>query len=145
MISKAASSTLFWVFGMTRPRIEPWSNSLLIRPMVRFLLLLWPRKGSLMKTQTRILDNRLYYTRKIELHRKGKSRTVRITSIVICPLAAKSLVLVTVRRVHYRMMAKVPSTVIKLFISNQLGLLSIRRKNRLVLIRTFINRGDYHG
>ena len=42
-------------------------------------LLLWPRKGSLMKTQTRILDNRLYYTRKIELHRKGKkSRTVRI-------------------------------------------------------------------
>ena len=47
--------------------------------------LLWPRKGSLMKTQTRILDNRLYYTRKIELHRKGKkSRTVRITPILIC-------------------------------------------------------------
>ena len=38
-----------------------------------------------MKTQTRILDNRLYYTRKIDLHRKGKrSRTVRITPIVIC-------------------------------------------------------------
>ena len=38
-----------------------------------------------MKTQTRILDNRLYYTRKIELHRKGKkSRTVRITPILIC-------------------------------------------------------------
>ena len=50
-----------------------------------FNKLLWPRKGSLMKTQTRILDNRLYYTRKIELHRKGKkSRTVRITPILIC-------------------------------------------------------------
>ena len=45
----------------------------------------WPRKGSQMKTQTQILDNRLYYTRKIDLHRKGnKSRTVRITPIVIC-------------------------------------------------------------
>ena len=40
-----------------------------------------------MKTQTRILDNRLYYTRKIELHRKGKKyRTIRITQIVICYL-----------------------------------------------------------
>ena len=48
-------------------------------------LVLWPRKGSLMKTQTRILDNRLYYTRNVELHRKGKkSRTVRITPILIC-------------------------------------------------------------
>ena len=47
-------------------------------------VLLRPRKGSLMKTQTRILDNRLYYTRKIELHRKDKSRTVRITPILIC-------------------------------------------------------------
>ena len=47
--------------------------------------LLWPRKGSLMKTQTRILDNRLYYTREIELHTIGKkSRTIRITSILIC-------------------------------------------------------------
>ena len=47
--------------------------------------MLWPRKGSLMKTQTRILDNRLYYTRKIELHKIGKkSRTVRITPILIC-------------------------------------------------------------
>ena len=47
-------------------------------------ILMWPRKGSLMKTQTRILDNRLYYTRKIELHRKGKkSRTVWITPILI--------------------------------------------------------------
>ena len=37
-----------------------------------------------MKTQTQILDNRLYYTRKIQLHRKGKkSRTVRITPIMI--------------------------------------------------------------
>ena len=52
--------------------------------------MLWPRKGPLMKTQTWILDNRLYYTRKIELHRKGKkSRT--ITLILICPLAAKFL------------------------------------------------------
>ena len=49
--------------------------------------MLWPRKGSLIKTQTRILDNRLYYTRKIESHRKGKkSRTVRITPILICSI-----------------------------------------------------------
>ena len=47
--------------------------------------MLWPRKWSLMKTQTRILDNRLYYTRKIELHSRGKkSRTVGITPILIC-------------------------------------------------------------
>ena len=51
--------------------------------------MLWPRKGSLMKTQTRILD---YITQERELHRKGKkSRTVRITPILICLLAAKSL------------------------------------------------------
>ena len=38
-----------------------------------------------MKTQTRILDNRLYYTRKIELRRKDKKcRTIRITPILIC-------------------------------------------------------------
>ena len=38
-----------------------------------------------MKTHTRILDNRLYYVRKIELHRKSKkSHTVRITPILIC-------------------------------------------------------------
>ena len=44
-----------------------------------------------MKTKTRILDNRLHYTRKIELHRKGKkSRIVQIPPILICPLAAKS-------------------------------------------------------
>ena len=38
MLSKAASSTIFWVFGMTRPGTEPRSpgplvNTLLIRPM----------------------------------------------------------------------------------------------------------------
>ena len=61
-----------------------------------------------MKTQTWILDNRLYYTRKIELLRKSKkSRTVRITLILLCPLAAKSLV----RRVHYGKMGKAPTTV----------------------------------
>ena len=37
MLSKAASSTIFWVFGMTRPEIELWSprpltNTQLIRP-----------------------------------------------------------------------------------------------------------------
>ena len=49
-----------------------------------------PQKGSLMKT--RILDNRLSYTRKIELRRKGKkSCTVWITPILICLLVAKSL------------------------------------------------------
>ena len=41
MLSKAASSTIFWVFGMTRPGIELWSpgplvNTLLIRPMAWF-------------------------------------------------------------------------------------------------------------
>ena len=37
------------------------------------------------KMQKQILDNRLYYTRKIELHRKGKeSRSVWITPILIC-------------------------------------------------------------
>ena len=74
-------------------------------------ILLWPRKGSLMKTQTRILDKRLYYTRKIELHRKGKkSRTVRITPIVICPSGNEIYILITVRRVHYSKMGKVPTT-----------------------------------
>ena len=59
-----------------------------------------------MKTQTRILDNRLYYTRKIELHRKGKkSHTVRITPILICPSVNE------LRRVHYSKMGKVPTTI----------------------------------
>ena len=55
-----------------------------------------------MKTQTRILDNRLYYTRNIELHRKGqKSRTVRTTPSVIRSSGSEISVLITVRRVHY--------------------------------------------
>ena len=38
VLSKAASSTIFWVFGITRPGIERWSprplaNTLLIKPM----------------------------------------------------------------------------------------------------------------
>ena len=42
MLSKAASNTIFWVFGMTRPGIEPRSpgslvNTLPIRPMARYL------------------------------------------------------------------------------------------------------------
>ncbi len=46
---------------------------------------LCPWKGSLMKMHVWRLDSRLYYTRKIELRRKGKkSRTVRIIEIVIC-------------------------------------------------------------
>ena len=74
-------------------------------------LVLWPQKGSLMKTQTRIIDNRLYYTRKIKLHRKGKkSRTIRITPIVICPSGSKISLLITVRKVHYSKMGKVPTT-----------------------------------
>ena len=41
MLSKAASSTIFWVFGMTRPWIKTWSpgplaNTLLIWPIARF-------------------------------------------------------------------------------------------------------------
>ena len=58
-----------------------------------------------MKTQTRISDNRLYYTRNIELHRKGKkSLTVQITPIVICLSGSEISVLITVRRVHYSKM-----------------------------------------
>ena len=64
-----------------------------------------------MKTQTRILDNRLYYTKKIKLHCKGKkSRTVRITLIAICPSGSKISVLIMVRRVHYSKMGKFPTT-----------------------------------
>ena len=66
-----------------------------------------------MKTQTRILDNRLYYTRKIELHRKGKkSCTVRIIPLVICPSGSEISVLITVRRVHYSKMGKAPTTLL---------------------------------
>ena len=76
--------------------------------------MLWPRKGSLMKTQTRILDYRLYYTRKIELHRKGKkSRTVRITPIVICLWQLNLSVQISMRRVHYGEMGKAPTTINK--------------------------------
>ena len=64
-----------------------------------------------MKTQTRILDNRLYYTRKIALHRKGKkSRTVRITPILICLCGSEISVLITLRRIHYDKMGKAPTT-----------------------------------
>ena len=61
-------------------------DDILITQLILFIIhLLWHRKGSLMKTQTQILDKILYYTRRIELHRKGKkSRTVRITPILIC-------------------------------------------------------------
>ena len=77
-------------------------------------LLLWPWKGSLMKTQTWILDNRLYYKSKIELHRKGKkSCTVCITPIAICPSGSEISVLVMGRRVHYSKMGKVLTTLIK--------------------------------
>ena len=55
-----------------------------------------------MKMQTRILDNRLYYTRKIELHRK--------TPIMICPSGSEISVLIMVRRVHYSKMGKAPTT-----------------------------------
>ena len=69
------------------------------------------RKGSLMKTQTRILDNRLYYTGKIELHRKGKkSPTVRITPILIRLWQRNLSVLITLRRVHYGEIGKAPTT-----------------------------------
>ena len=58
-----------------------------------------------------LLPNRLYYTRKIELQRKGKmSRTVRITPIVICSSVSEISVLITVRSVHYSKMGKVPTT-----------------------------------
>ena len=72
--------------------------------------MLWPWKGSLMKMQTWILDNRLYYTRKIELHRKG------ITLIVICSSGSEISVLITVRRVYYSKMGKVPTIIMFEFI-----------------------------
>ena len=91
--------------------------------------LLWPRKGSLMKTQTWILDNRLYYTRKTELHRKGKkSHTVCVTPIVICPSGCEISVLITVRRVHYSKMGKVPTTQLKFTKVSEL-FLKIQKKN----------------
>ena len=69
------------------------------------VILLWPRKGSRMKTQTQILDNRLCYTRK------------RVTEVSYCsyntdsdlPSGSKIPVLITVRRVHYIKMGKVPT------------------------------------
>ena len=65
-----------------------------------------------MKTQTRIL----FYTRKIELHRKGKkSRTARITPIVICPSGSEISVLITVRRVHYSKMGNVSTIYIYIY------------------------------
>ena len=70
-----------------------------------------------MKTQTLILDDRLYYARKIELYRKGKkSRTVHITLIVICPSGNKISVLITVRRIHCSKMGKVPTTLMHIYI-----------------------------
>ena len=43
VLTKAASSTIFWVFGITRPGIEPRSsrplvNIQLIKPMARYWL-----------------------------------------------------------------------------------------------------------
>ena len=43
MLSKAALSTIFQVFGMTRPRIESWfpgllANTLLLRPIKEHLM-----------------------------------------------------------------------------------------------------------
>ena len=76
-----------------------------------------PERVTNENTQTRILDNRLYYTRKIELHWKGnRSRTVRITPILICPSRSEISELITVRRVHYGEMGKAPTTIsFKLF------------------------------
>ena len=42
MQSKPVSGTIFWVFGITKPEIEPWSpgplvNTLLIRPISELL------------------------------------------------------------------------------------------------------------
>ena len=49
----------------------------------------------------------------MDLHRKGKkSRTVRITTIVICPSGSEISVLITVRRVNYSKMGKVPPTLL---------------------------------
>ena len=66
-----------------------------------------------MKTQTRILHDRLCYTRKIELHRKGKkSRTGSDNTDIDLPLWQRNLsVLITVRRVHYGEMGKAPTSV----------------------------------
>ena len=78
-------SCCYYGFPWLLLTISPHRSSLKPGP-----LMLWPWKWSLMKTQTQILDNRLYYTRKRELHRKGKkSRTVRITPILICSSGSK--------------------------------------------------------
>ena len=99
----------FHVFISLKMCLSIYNTSFL--PALRRSFLLWLRKGSLMKTQTRILDNRLYYIRNLELHRKAKkSRTVQITSILICLSWPRNLsVLITVRRIHYGEMGKAPT------------------------------------
>ena len=52
--------------NQTKPSLHRLVSSVLNQDFS--VVLLWPRKESVMKMQTRILDNRLYYTRKIELH-----------------------------------------------------------------------------
>ena len=90
-----------------------------------------------MKTQTRILDSRLYYTRKIELHRKGKkSRTVRITPTLICPSGSEISILITVRRVHYSKMGKVITTQM---LEARLADLSCLKSKRFASLLTMIN------
>ena len=112
-------------------------------------------KGPLMKTQTRILDNRLYYTRKIELHRKSKkSRTVRITPRVIGPSGSEISVLIMVRRVHHSKMGKVPTIYIKrnLFLiciydqvmSFKTNILSVTQNTLGVIFNTTVLLFFYH-
>ena len=68
------------------------------------LLVLWPQKGSLMKTQTRILDNRLYYT-----YCSGNTD-------IDLPLWQRNFsVLITVRRVYYGKIGRAPTIFSALF------------------------------
>ena len=66
-----------------------------------------------MKMETRILDNRLYYTRKIESHRKSKkSRTVSDNTDIDLSFWQRNIsVLIKVRRVHYGETGEAPITV----------------------------------
>ena len=89
LLSKVASSTIFWVFGVIRPKIEPQSarpsaNTLLIRPIDQVIGLMskvftdgLADCGSILgritpKTQKMVLDAALFNTKHYKVRLKGK-------------------------------------------------------------------------
>ena len=86
MLSKAASSTIFWVFVMTRPRIEPQSpgplaNTLLITPMVCTICIYWERE------RERETDRQTLSEREKERKKERKKERVCIyVCVCVCML-----------------------------------------------------------